>query len=314
MKILIADDDATSLLIAQRVLRRLGYECHTASDGAQAWTTFRFLRPDVVISDWMMPGLTGLQLCTNVRGHEGGSYTYFIMLTARGAHHEILEGMSAGADDYLVKPLDLEDLQTRLVAAARVTALHRQLADQRTELDALNSQLAVIARRDPLTGLWNRRALDEDLALLEARATRYGHRYCMAMLDIDHFKSYNDSYGHLAGDQVLRAVAAKLTSLTRGGDAVYRYGGEEFLCIFPEQSVANGTLAVERMRCGVAGLALPHGAQPEGVVTVSAGLAVLGSPYPMTASEVLGAADEALYRAKQLGRNRVELPTVGLGR
>ena len=248
MKILVADDDPTSRLIAQTALRSLGHECHTVTDGAQAWDAFRSRRPDVVISDWMMPGLTGLQLCRNIRAQAAGHYAYFIMVSSQGALDEILEGMSAGADDYLVKPLDPDDLQARLIAAARVTALHRQLAHQRTELEGLNHELTAIARRDPLTGLGNRRALQEDLDVLEARVSRYGHSYCMALLDVDHFKSYNDTYGHQAGDQILQTVAAQLKDQARGGDALYRYGGEEFLCIFPEQSLATGTQAVQRMR------------------------------------------------------------------
>jgi two-component system, cell cycle response regulator len=306
MKILVADDDPTSRLIAQVAVRSLGHECHAASSGAEAWDAVRTNRPDVVISDWMMPGLTGLQLCRNIRAHASGSYTYFIMVTSQGGHDEILEGMSAGADDYLIKPLDPDDLQARLIGAERVTSLHRQLAGQRTELETLNQELADIARRDPLTGLRNRRALDEDLDLLEARVTRYGHRYCMGLLDVDHFKSYNDRYGHQAGDQVLQTVANQLEEQARGGDALYRYGGEEFLCVFPEQSMANGNLAIQRMRIGLVQLAIPHEDNPRGVLTISAGLAMMDPGRARSASEVLKEADEALYRAKQLGRNRVE--------
>ncbi len=308
MKILVADDDATSRLILQVALRSLGHECHAVSDGAQAWDAFRIHRPDVVISDWMMPGLTGLELCRNVRAHAPGSYTYFIMVTGQGGLDEILTGMGAGADDYLLKPLDPDDLHARLIAAARVTSLHRQLAHQRTELERLNDELAAIARMDPLTGLRNRRALDEDLDLLEARVTRYGHSYCMALLDVDHFKSYNDTYGHQAGDRILQTVATQLKQQARGGDAIYRYGGEEFLCIFPEQSLATGTLAVQRMRIGLERLAIAHADNPVGVLTISAGMAMLDPGYARSASEVLKEADEALYRAKQLGRNRVEQP------
>ena len=308
MNILVVDDDPTSRLIAQTALRSLGHECHVVSDGAQAWDAFRSRRPDVVISDWMMPGLSGLELCRNIRADTVEGYTYIIVVTSQGGHDEILQGMSAGADDYLIKPLDTDDLQARLIAAARVTSLHLQLADQRTELEALNHELMAIARRDPLTGLRNRRALDEDLELLEARVTRYGHRYCMALLDVDHFKSYNDRYGHPAGDQILKTVAAQLVGQARGGDSLYRYGGEEFLCIFPEQSLANGTLAVQRMRIGLEQLAIPHNDNPLGVLTISAGMAMLDPELVRSTSEVLKEADEALYRAKQLGRNRVEQP------
>ena len=154
MKILVADDDPTSRLIAQTVLQSLGHDCHTVSDGAQAWDAFRIHRPDVVISDWMMPGLTGLQLCRNIRAHAPGSYTYFIMVTGQGGLDEILEGMGAGADDYLIKPLDPDDLQARLIAAARVTSLHRQLAHQRTELERSEPR----ARRHRQTGPAHRTA------------------------------------------------------------------------------------------------------------------------------------------------------------
>jgi diguanylate cyclase (GGDEF)-like protein len=306
MKILVADDDPTSRLIVQTALRSLGHDCHTVSDGDKAWDAFRWGRPDVVIGDWTMPGLSGLQLCRNIRGYTPGNYTYFIMVTSRGTPHEVLEGMNAGVDDYLVKPLDSDDLQARLIAAARVTDTHRQLTDQHIELERLNHELADIARRDPLTGLGNRRALQEDLVLMEDRARRYGHRYCMALLDVDHFKAYNDTYGHLAGDLVLQAVAGEFRSQARGGDTLYRYGGEEFLCIFPEQSLRTGSIAVERMRQGVERLCTPHEATPRGVLTISGGLSLFDSAHGHSIHDVLKEADEALYRAKQLGRNRVE--------
>ncbi|HXQ44095.1 MAG TPA: diguanylate cyclase [Acidimicrobiales bacterium] len=305
MNILVADDDATSRLILQLALETLGHTCRTVNDGDEAWEEFRSWRPDTVISDWMMPGLTGLQLCSAVRAHPTGSYAYFIMVTKQGALGEVIEGMNAGVDDYLVKPLDTDDLRARLIAAARMTTLHRRLTRQQTELERLNDELTAIARRDPLTGLGNRRALEEDLDLLEARVSRYGHRYCMALMDVDHFKSYNDTYGHQAGDDILVAVTAELSDHTRGGDALYRYGGDEFLCIFPEQTLSSGGLAVERMRLGLERLAIPHTENSLGVLTVSAGLAVLDPGRTKPVSDVLKEADEALYRAKQLGRNRV---------
>jgi two-component system chemotaxis response regulator CheY len=311
MRILVADDDHSSRLIADLALRTLGQECHTASDGVEAWEMFQSLRPDVIMSDWLMPGMSGLDLCRKIRSSSTDTYPYLIMVTNRGALEHILEGMNAGVDDYLVKPLNTEDLQARLIGASRVTGLHTQLADQRAELQGLNDELTKIARRDPLTGLGNRRALEEDLELLEARVARYGHRYCMALLDVDLFKSYNDTYGHLAGDGVLEAVAAQLKAEARGGDALFRYGGEEFLCIFPEQSLASGSLAVDRMRAGVMELGIPHAGDPSGVLTISGGIAVLDSGQIRSASTVLQEADEALYRAKQLGRNRVEQAPAG---
>jgi len=310
VNILVADDDPTSRLIAQTALQTRGHQCRLVSDGAQAWAVFRQWQPDVVISDWMMPEMTGLQLCDAIRAAPPGPYTYFIMITSQGALDEIVEGMNAGADDYLVKPLDTDDLQARLIAAERITSLHRQLRLQNSQLEALNDELAGIARRDPLTGLGNRRALDEDLALLEARVTRYGHLYCMALLDVDHFKAYNDTYGHPAGDRILEAVADQLTTQARAGDALYRFGGDEFLCIFPEQSLDSGMKAVQRMRAGFERWAVMNADVPPGVLTFSAGMAMLDPVRARSPNDVLKEADRALYRAKQLGRNRVEQGSV----
>jgi two-component system chemotaxis response regulator CheY len=306
MKVLVADDDPTSRLIAKVAVEHLGHECRTTSDGTDAWETFRSWLPEAFISDWMMPGMTGLQLCRAVRSEPPGPYTYFIMITSQRAADEVLEGMSAGVDDYLVKPLNTDDLEGRLIAAQRVTSLHRELAHQRTNLEDVNNELTDIARRDPLTGLGNRRALEEDLELLEARVSRYGHQYCMALVDVDHFKSFNDTYGHQAGDEILQAVASELRREARGGDEVYRYGGDEFLCIFPEQTLDRGRLAVERMSAGLERLAISHSDNVGGLLTFSAGLAVLDPKSNRSAEQVLKEADEALYRAKDRGRNRVE--------
>jgi diguanylate cyclase (GGDEF)-like protein len=306
MRILVVDDDPTSRLIAEAAVRDLGHECFSVSDGDEAWAAVQSGRPDVVLSDWMMPGLSGLELCQRIRSRTTGEYTYLILLTGQRSLDHALEGMSAGADDYLIKPLDPGDLQVRLIAAARVTYLHTQLARQRSELEALNTELTSIARRDQLTGLGNRMALQEEFEKLEARVTRYGHRYSIALVDIDNFKSFNDCYGHQAGDQALRAVADQLRAAARKGDSLYRYGGEEFLCVFPERAVPGGAIAVERMRVGVQKLAISHAANAIGVVTISAGLSILDPGATRPVNEVLKEADEALYRAKELGRNRVE--------
>jgi two-component system chemotaxis response regulator CheY len=305
MRILVADDDPTSRLIVQTALEILGHECFTASDGVQAWEMFLSHHPEVVISDWSMPGLTGLELCRNIRAHEG-TYAYFIMVTSNRTREQILEGMHVGADDYLIKPLDADDLQLRLIAAARVTELHQQLDFQRRELEGLNRGLTAISLLDPLTNLGNRRALQADLEMLEARVVRYGHQSCMALIDIDFFKGYNDSYGHLAGDEVITAVANQLKQQARAGDAVYRYGGDEFICLFPQQSLETGAIAVQRMRLGVENLAIAHIGSPLGLLTISAGLALLSADQGKSATDFVREADAALYRAKGLGRNRIE--------
>jgi len=244
-------------------------------------------------------GTTGLQSWQRMKARGGTGFEF-----AQARLLRLVRGAMEYTDRFLMG-VDLRKDVKRIEAAYNdsqgVTAEFN-----RNVLRVLNHDLAAIARRDALTELGNRRALQEDLELLEARVSRYGHRYCMALLDVDHFKSYNYTYGHQAGDDVLQAVAVQLKAGARSGDALYRYGGEEFLCIFPEQSMATGTQAVERMRVGVEALAVPHLANPRGVLTVSAGLAMLHPDHARSAKDVLKEADEALYRAKQLGRNRVE--------
>jgi len=306
MKILVADDDAGARLIAKTMLGSLGHDCDLAVSGGGAWDLIRDVGYDMVISDWMMPEVSGLDLCRKLRSDETNGYTYFTMVTGRGAATSILQGMDAGVDHYLVKPLEVDALHCALIAAERVTRLHLQLAQQRVELQGLNQELRSLTRRDPLTGLGNRRALQQDLELLEERVARYGHRFCVALFDVDHFKAYNDTFGHPAGDQALRAVAGQLRGHLRKGDTVYRYGGEEFLCVFPEQSVEQGAYAVERMRRGLEQLAVPHPGSEHRVLTMSAGLAMLDPARSGSAGDLLNEADEALYRAKQMGRNRVE--------
>lgn len=309
MRVLIAEDDAVSRMILQRAVEKFGHECLMAEDGERAWDIYNQTPGvDVIISDWMMPGMDGLQLCRKVREDQRDEYTFFIFLTALGDKEHLLEGMQAGADDYLAKPLDREQLQVRLIAAARVTSLHRQLNAKNVELGRLNEELFAMSRRDPLTMLGNRLRLREDLETLSAQAERYGHSYCAILCDVDHFKLYNDHYGHLAGDDVLRAVAEIVAQTVRKGDTVYRYGGEEFLAILPEQSLESATQAAERLRRSVEELEIPHAARPApNVVTISLGLAILRPGEKKSADELLKQADEALYHAKNAGRNKLAI-------
>lgn len=298
MRVLVADDDLVSRLMLQAAVEGLGHECLVARDGTRAWALYVEHGPDVLITDQMMPGVDGLELCRRIRDHQGSSYTYIVLATSLAGRADVLAGMEAGADDYLTKPLDPFDLETRLVAARRVTALH-------AELDRYRRDLAHLACTDPLTQLRNRLSLDGDLAAIHARSQRHGRPYAVAMCDVDHFKSYNDTLGHQAGDQALHAVAAALTAQLRQGDVVYRYGGEEFLVIMPDQDLAAGTTAAERLRRAVEDLGLAHPASPTaGVVTVSIGVAA-STGVGQAGVELLKASDDALYRAKSAGRNRV---------
>jgi two-component system chemotaxis response regulator CheY len=306
MKVLIADDSAVPRMILERLLASLGHETATADDGSKAWASFLTFEPDVVLSDWLMPGLDGIELCRRIRAHRSERYTYFVLLTAMTEVEHAITAMTAGADDFMVKPLDRNALEAALIVARRVTALHDELRDQRASLVRLNGLLFDDARRDPLTLLGNRLRLSEDLAAASARVDRYGHRYSVALFDIDFFKRYNDTYGHPAGDEALRRVAQAIASSVRSGDMVYRYGGEEFLVLLPEQTVASATVAVDRIRTAVQDLALAHPDNPPvGVVTISGGVAESGPAETLGIDEWLHRADLALYRAKALGRNRI---------
>ncbi|WP_284978496.1 diguanylate cyclase [Arthrobacter sp. fls2-241-R2A-200] len=300
MRVLVADDDPGSLLVAKAAVDRSGHSCLTATNGDEAWALFLEHQPDVVVTDWMMPGLDGLALCRAIRARDSDLYTYLVLLTSQGSRDDILAGLQAGADDYVTKPLDPFVLHTRLLVANRVTTLHADLAHYR-------KMLAQQARTDPLTGLNNRLKLSEDLTQLHARSQRYEEDYCLAMCDVDNFKSYNDIYGHQAGDQALRAIGAALASVVRSSDGVYRYGGEEFLLVLPNQSRQRANDMLERALHAVEALNIIHSGDPTGHLTISAGISAFTAGHHGDADAVLGEADTALYTAKAEGRNRVEL-------
>jgi len=307
MRVLVAEDDAISRAIVKQALIKAGHECFEARDGLEAWQLFQTSRVDVIISDWMMPHIDGVELCRKVREHSAtaSTYTYFIFLTALGERHDLLAAMAAGGDDYLTKPLDRVDLQVQLKIAERVTSLYHQVAAQNTELERLNGELFRQARRDPLTQLGNRLHLREDLLALQAQVERYGSSYCLVICDVDHFKAYNDRYGHLAGDDVLRTVAGHISASCRQSDHAYRYGGEEFLLVLPEQSLESSSIVAERLRRAIEADAIPNVLSGDGVVTISAGIACFCEDQFTTFESVLRRADDGLYLAKRQGRNRL---------
>lgn len=305
MKILIAEDSASSRMVIERALVSLGHECISAENGAQAWELFQASDVEVIISDWMMPGMDGDELCRRVRTHPTAPYAYFIILTSLEGRAHVINAMRAGVDDYLGKPFDHEELEARLVAAARVTQLHHRLARQGTELERLNASLFEDSRRDHLTGLGNRQRLDEDLEEWTARAMRYGHCFTIALFDIDRFKRYNDTFGHQAGDEVLRSIAHTLLSECRLGDAAYRYGGEELMVGLGGQTLQDAKPAAERMRRAIKAMGIPSGGPGSEVVTASVGVAEFGAVDNGSFARLLARADTALYEAKQSGRDRV---------
>jgi diguanylate cyclase (GGDEF)-like protein len=312
--VLIVDDNAAKRLALRSVLQPLGYILIEADSGLAALRCVMAQDFAVILLDVRMPIMDGFETAALIRKRRQSELTPIIFITAFGSDEIVQTDMYAeGAVDFMFAPVPPDELRAKvsvfvnLFSKAAALALQaREMQSSSDELRLRNDELTALAREDPLTGLGNRRALEQDLELLEARVARYSHRYCMGVIDVDHFKSYNDMYGHQAGDDILRAFAAELQEQVRAGDALYRFGGDEFLCVFPEQSLETGTRAVRRMQVGVEHLAIPHAANPTGILTFSAGLAILDPGHIETAKEVLAEADAALYRAKQLGRNRVE--------
>ena len=305
LRILVVDDDDSAREALEAAVHLLGYECVSARDGQEAWEMHQRERADVILSDWQMPRMDGVELCRRTRSHaEEDTYTYFIFMTGYADRDHFSRGVDAGADDYHTKPVDLDELRARLASASRVLMLHKKLSEKNTRLRRDSENQFNVARIDALTHVSNRLSLDEELKNLWSRVKRYGHRYSLAICDLDGFKDYNDAYGHLAGDGVLQRVARTIREQLREGDGLYRYGGDEFVVILPEQTLPEATHAMERVRAAVEHLAIPR--RQSGIVTASFGVAELDGVRDGDPDEWFKRADAALYRAKTLGRNRVE--------
>ena len=311
MRILVADDEATSRIVLKSMVTKFGHECVLAEDGSTAWELLCSRQFDVLLTDWMMPWVDGPELCRRVRNEDVAAdhYVYIVLTTSLDHCQHVLEGMSAGADDYLTKPIDSFALQTTLVVAERVTQLHAKLAGKDGELERLNRELFERSLTDDLTGLGNRRRMEQDVEQTHALALRSGQPYGVALFDIDHFKLYNDLYGHVAGDETLRRVAASIDRFSRSGVRAFRYGGEEFLLLVPDcQSPEAISMAAERVRQAVTESAIPHEGRPTGppLVTLSGGVSWwTPEHHPLSAREVIEQADGALFEAKSTGRNRI---------
>ena len=297
MHILIAEDDPVARHMLERSLQTLGHTVSVTTTLAEARAAFdEDFAIEAIISDGMMPDLDdGISLCRHVRDTED-RFAYFILLAAADDLASRRSGMLAGADDYLTKPLQREELELRLIAAERVTRLYRKLQEQR-------QRLVAVARRDSLTGVRNRLALKEDLERLQAQMVRYGNGYSIALFDVDHFKAFNDAQGHLAGDGALKVVADVLTLGCRASDTVYRYGGEEFCVVYPETAIQEAFLVTKRLTEALVARSVPHPESERGILTMSAGVA--RARPDQTVDTLVQRADKALYEAKEAGRNRV---------
>jgi diguanylate cyclase (GGDEF)-like protein len=291
-------------MMLRSAVEGLGHECLTAADGSEAWELFRAQGADVIISDWLMPGIEGPELCRLVRANPG-PYTYFVLLTAFGDRGHALEGMQAGADDYLAKTLDVNDLHLRLIAAERVTALHKRLAEQ-------DARLRSLAEVDQLTQLANRHKSNELMTHLIALARRQHQPLSLALVDVDHFKQVNDRHGHATGDEVLRRLGATLKRSFRDEDVVARWGGEEFVVGMYAMGVGDSVARLYRVLETVRREVFVGADSREFGIAFSAGVAEFPR-HGYDLESLYRAADEALYRAKAAGRGRVfAAETVGV--
>lgn len=295
-KILIAEDDPVSQRMLQSFLTKWGYEIIAVSSGTEA---LRILEgpdaPPLAVLDWMMPGMEGPEICREIRKDPERPYTYVLLLTARTQKEDLLKGLEAGADDYLTKPFDVQELRARLHVGRRILDLQHHLL-------AATDELRFRASHDMLTGIPNRGTILEAVNRERARQIRDGGSFGVILADLDHFKAVNDNHGHLAGDIVLKEAACRMRACVRSYDSVGRYGGEEFLIVVPTGD-GNSTAAVaERVRQAISEKPVMTESGPI-FVTASLGIAV---SIDRDVKEVLRSADEALYCAKARGRNRVE--------
>jgi two-component system, cell cycle response regulator len=298
--VLVAEDDPIFRRVLESWLHNWGYQITSVEDGIKAWQAVgKEGAPKLLILDWMMPGIDGPELCLKIRSRKQVPYSYILLLTSKDEKQDLINGLNAGADDYLTKPFDVNELKARLSVGRRILALQDELISAK---EAVEFQ----ATHDPLTGLWNRGAILDFLRRELDRTQRSSKPLGLLMLDLDHFKRINDTYGHLVGDTVLKEMAQRLASSVRSYDWVGRYGGEEFLVIVsdcPREAIAK---YAERLRAAV-GAAPVSTEIGEIQITTSIGATSAQQPEYPDQDSFLRSADAALYRAKERGRNRVEL-------
>ena len=300
MRVLLVEDSAVYQRLIGGYLKQWGFSFEVAQDGTEAWKLLgQADAPPLVLLDWVLPGMNGIELCRNIRSRGTTErYVYTVLLTGKGGKKDLVDAMEAGADDYLVKPFDAEELRARLLAGKRILDLHKKLV-------SAQASLHFAATHDFLTSLWNRAEVVSFLNRELDRARRERKSVGVVLLDIDHFKRINDSLGHKAGDSVLKELARRLKSQLRSYDGVGRYGGEEFLLVLPGCDLATTISRVDEIRRFIAGLPF---LTDRGVcsVTVSMGVSLSHGTGSAEAESLLHNADMALYRAKQDGRNCVQ--------
>jgi two-component system, cell cycle response regulator len=302
MRILIAEDDPVSRRVLQAHLSKWGYQVVVTKNGLEAWNVLqKDDPPPLAILDWMMPAMDGTEVIRKLRQRGEASYVYVLLLTAKSQKEDIVAGLEAGADDYLVKPFDAHELRARIRTGKRILDLQNQLV-------AVQAALREEATHDPLTKAWNRAGIIGILQREYARALRVPGSVGVVMADLDHFKPINDTYGHLAGDEVLRELARRMIASVRPYDSIGRCGGEEFVIVFPDCGAESAFQRAEQLRQDITSKPVETNSA---LITVTASLGVAASDQGRCKDYevLLRAADAALYRSKAEGRNRTTLAT-----
>jgi len=298
MKILVVEDDPITNRMLEKYLVDLDFEVSTASNGRQGWEIFCQEDIRFVITDWMMPEMNGIELIKKIREANEKQYCYIILLTAKNEKDEIVEGISSGADDYIIKPFHKEELAVRVRAGQRIVDLQSELFDA-------NEELKRLSETDPLTGLYNRRALSDYLIKSQSAPGYKRTPFAFIMADIDRFKKINDIYGHDSGDAVLVKIVRKIKDSVQNNDMISRIGGEEFYVVLPDADLKQAEDIAENMRRSIetSPIVLPY--KKEFYVTCSFGVFCVQANREWDWEHCMKMADKALYESKNSGRNKV---------
>jgi diguanylate cyclase (GGDEF)-like protein len=302
MRAVIADDDPVATAILTRALQRWGIEVTAAPDGAAAWRALADgPAPELAIIDWMMPGLDGIEICRRIRQEPRLAAMYVLLLTGRGSRTDLVVGLDAGADDYMIKPIDTEELRARVQVGIRVATLQARLADRLSDLQTASEHLARLVSTDVLTDVFTRRTWFERAAAEFLRSRRYGRGFSLMVMDLDFFKRVNDTFGHEAGDRLLRAFADVLRVECRKSDILGRLGGEEFALLAPETPQMAAQHLADRIRDVCRTLVVES---PAGQVRCSCSIGISEVAWDdENIEDTLRRADAALYEAKRSGRD-----------
>jgi diguanylate cyclase (GGDEF)-like protein len=304
--ILVVEDEPNSRLLLKTYLTSDGYQVMMANTGEDALKLIKDIHPSAVILDVLLPKMNGYEVCKRMKNSETTHFIPVVMATALRGNNERVQGIEAGADDFINKPFNRVELLTRIKSLLRIKRLHEALEEKVHELEIAKTKLRKLAVTDGLTGLYNYRAFRRQLHIEILRSKRFRMPFSLLMMDIDHFKQYNDMFGHPSGDRVLKKFAQLIHGIIREVDCFARYGGEEFILILPGTDKKSSMIVAEKLRKLVENTAFPHVQKlPKKRVTISIGVA----SFPQDSireEELIQCTDQALYKAKNNGRNRTE--------